>query len=312
MEDPLKHYGSDDIDWSIGSLFCHERPLFKILTLCKTYGISSGIKWVFGSPLCIMGGGRVSPVDLNASDAIGIMEKWINQGIGCRLTFQNPYLSYDDCYQDKKGMDILKSANEMSTKDVTNGVILASDILADIVREKFPNLQVILSTIRTAFDVGYGPKKDTLEWYAEKLKDSLYDIVVVNAAKCWEDGFFEALPEKNKIEVIASHACVRNCPRAMRHYDAMIWGSLCRIFKIPGNGSLEQCNRISEECIRYKRNHPFECSSLNEKQISHLVSIGIHHFKIAGRVDNDDDHLRDVLQYVFHPEKVRFMMNSID
>lgn len=312
MEDPVNHYGSNCIDWSIGAMFCHEKPLFKLLKMCKAYGVNHGMKWVFGSPLCVMAGGRVAPVDLNASDAIGIMKDWMNQGLGCRLTFQNPYLTYDDIFQDKKGMELLKAANDMSTKDVQNGVILVSDVLADIVKEKFPNLQVILSTIRAAYEVGYGPKKDTLEWYSNKLNDELYDMVVVSASKCWEEGFFEALPQKEKIEVIASHGCVRNCPRAMRHYDAMLWGSLCHMFNVPGNGSMEQCNRVVEECIRHKKSHPFEESSLNAERISHLTSIGVHHFKIAGRLDNDNDILRDVMEYVFKPEKVRYMLNTID
>ena len=311
MINPVRDYGAE-IDWSVGALFCHEAPLFQILRLCEKFGVEHPIRYVFGSIPSIMAGGRVPPASIPAEDAPAIMDMYLERGIACRLTLSNPYVMPQDIEADKDNAVLLEHLNASPCGKAKNGVILTSDILAEHVRDTYPNLEVVLSIIRPAYDTGYGPQKDTLEYYTEKLEDPLYDIVVVNAAKIYEEGFMEALPRKEKVELLASHACVLNCPRAKEHYDAMLWGSLCKLYGVMGNGAAAQCNAVTDACLRHKEKHPFETSSFNEQQIRWLVSLGFRHFKLAGRLDSDGDFQRDVMHYVFQPERVRHMLKLAD
>lgn len=204
MNPYIKDYGSE-IDWNIGSLFCHEKPVFRLLRICEDYNIDHPIRYAFGSIPSLMAGGRVPLIEITLEDALQTLAAHIEEGLACRLTLSNPHADAKMIKEDSINAALMSFLNTHSVEGKRHGIIVTSDILAQHARDAYPNLEVILSIIRPAYDVGYGPGKDTLEWYSEKLTDPLYDVVVVNNAKLYEEGFLEALPCKDKV----------NCLRAM-------------------------------------------------------------------------------------------------
>ena len=304
---PLKDYGRL-LSWSVGTLFCHEDVLFKYLWLAREFSFKLPIRWAFGAIQSPLAGGRVPPLNLDQMDAIGTLSEHIKEGIACRLTLSNPHIVEKDIVVDTKTQGLLKFLNEsLPDNGARNGVILSSDILAEHVKNCYPNLQVILSTIRTAYDVGYGRKKDTFSWYSSLLENPLYDVVVVNNSKLYEEGFMEALPFKEKVELIACTDCVQNCQMARNHYEGL-HEYIKRLAK--GLDTTEANNLIesvAEKCVAFRESHKARHSSYSEGEIRRLAQMGYTQFKIAGRANSRERLSRDIWCYLFRHDVARFM-----
>ena len=311
MEGLLKDYGAE-LDWSVGSLFCHENSLFGsfgAVTLCREFGCPNPIKWAFGSLPSPLAGGRIPPFDFSIEDALDILNGNLEHGVACRLTLSNPYVKKSDIAGDDRNRELMKALDSVQAGNgKRNGVILVSDILAEHAKEQYPNLDVILSTVRTAYDTGYGRKKDTLEWYSKLLENPLYDTVVVNSAKIREDGFLESLPHKEKAEFIACSYCIENCPYARDHYDALHLFNQCIRFGVQGSakGPQQKIDAVMEKCLANKRRHPENRSSYTEGEIRRLASLGCRQFKIAGRANSDSRFERDLFHYLFNYESALY------
>lgn len=311
MADLIRNYGAD-IDWNIGSLFCHESVTRNLIDICKFYNVGHNIRYAFGSIPSLMSGGRVPPKEMSIDDAIASMEWHIKNDIACRLTLSNPHLTEDDIESDEINAELMKWLNENQTRSARNGIILSSDILARHARRRYPDLDVILSILRPAYETGYGRNNDTFEWYAKKLDSDLYDLVVVNGAKLYEDNFMESLPHKEKVELIACHDCVRNCPRAKAHYEGMLMQSLAMNRGDSSAAIVAQakCRSVLTDCRNWKRLHPMDTAAYSEDEIRKLVELGYRHFKIAGRTASDDKFKFNLMQYVFKNEVMHYLESA--
>lgn len=307
----LKNYGAE-IDWNVGSLFCHEAVLEGILKICKFYNADTGIKYAFGSIPSIMAGGRIPPMNIGVKDAVKAMERHLGNGIACRLTLSNPHLTQADIDADSINAELMEWLDGNSVQGARNGIILSSDILARHVREKYSNLDVVLSILRPAYETGYGKDRDTLEWYSEKLESDLYDTVVVNGAKLYEEGFMEALPLKDKVELIACHDCVRNCPRAKAHYEGMLACSLAlhKGDQASASSAQARCASILEDCRIWKRRHPMETAAYAEDEIRKLAAMGYRNFKLAGRTASDEKFKSNLCHYVYRHELMHYLESA--
>ena len=304
---PLKDYGRR-LSWNVGTLFCHEDILFKYLWLAKEFSFQLPIRWAFGAIQSPLAGGRVPPLNLEQMDAIGTLSEHIKEGVACRLTLSNPDIVEKDIVEDTKTQGLLKFLNESQPDNgARNGVILSSDIFATYIKEHYPKLEVILSTIRTAYDVGYGRSKDTFSWYTNLLTNPLYDVVVVNNAKLYEEGFMEALPCKEKVELIACTDCVRNCQLAKSHYE----GLHSYIRQLAKGLSTDDANslieKVAERCINFRESPNAHHSSYSEDDIRRLAKMGYVQFKIAGRANSRERLSRDIWCYLFRHDVARFM-----
>lgn len=306
----VRDYGGD-IDWNIGSLFCHEMPVFKLLHTCEEYNIPHPIRYAFGSIPSLMAGGRIPPLHISEEDAEGIAKQYLDRGIACRLTLSNPHITEEDIKNDTINAKLMNFLNSESSGDRKNGVIVVSDLLAKYVKDKYQNLEVILSIIRPAYDTGYGPDKDTFDYYSNFLNDSLYDVVVVNSAKIDIPDFMETLPHKEKVELIAFHACVRNCPRAKEHYESSLQLGLANFLGKNTEDLRYRCDRNTAACFAEKRRRPFDYASYTEREIKKLVSLGYKHFKLADRLMPDEAFYSGMVEYIFKSEPMRYLMHVI-
>ena len=310
MNPYIKDYGGE-IDWNIGSLFCHENPVFRLLRICEAYNVDHPIRYAFGSIPSLMAGGRIPPTAISPNDAVGVAEQYLEKGIACRLTLSNPHITEEDIKADAVNANLMKFLNENSSGKGKNGIIVVSDLLARHVRDKYPNLEVILSIVRPAYETGYGPDKDTFEYYAANLENPLYDVVVVNAAKLDIPNFMESLPNKDKVELLAFHTCVKNCPRAAAHYEACLKIALAGIKGEDPSKYLDQLGKISLDCVAEKRRRPLDYASYTEQDMRKLVSIGYHHFKLAERLAPDTAFLYSMVEYIFKAEPIRYLLQAM-
>ena len=306
MQLALRDYGAD-LQWNVGSLFCHEQVIYGLLQFFRYFNIPNPIKWVFGSIPSLMTGGRVPLIEIALKDALQTLAAHIEEGLACRLTLSNPHADAKMIREDSINAALMSFLNTHPVEGKRHGIIVTSDILAQHARDAYPNLEVILSIIRPAYDVGYGPGKDTLEWYSEKLTDPLYDVVVVNNAKLYEEGFLEALPCKDKVELLACHDCMRNCQMAKEHYERTVLFSqcLCKGYDTTQAHSLLQ--DTLRRCCANKQRHLDQTASYSIDEMKKVVAMGYRQFKLAGRVNSDDRFARDLHAYLFNHEVVRYL-----
>lgn len=304
----LKDYGAD-IEWNVGSLFCHDDAIMDILGFCHRYGIQHPIKWAFGCIPSPLASAMAMPKLHTFGMAKQTIENYLEYGVGCRLALTNPHADEKMIASDRNAQKLMDLLNETSTPEIRNGVTLSSDILARHVRDKYPRLDTILSIVRVAYDVGFGRACDTMEWYVEKLKNPLYDVVEVNNAKIHEEGFMEELPRKDKVELIACINCIRNCPYAKHHYESAlgVMQDACAA-ENPEKCRLMLCE-VSKMCIANRKRHLDKASSYTREEIAEMAKLGYRRFQLSARMNDDERFLQDVKHYLFNYNHLRYLEN---
>ena len=304
----LKDYG-EDIQWNVGSLFCHDEAIMKILDFCGKYGIQHSIKWAFGCIPSPLASAMALPKLHTFGMARQTIMKYLEHGVACRLALTNPHANEEMIAMDRNARKLMEFLDETSNSSCPNGVVLSSDFLAEYVRERHPHLNVILSTVRVAYDVGFGKACDTVEWYSDKLKNPLYDIVEVNNAKIHEEGFMEKLPRKDKVELIACINCIRNCPYARHHFESAlgVMRDAC------AEASPEKCRmmlcEVSKMCIANRKRHLDQASSYTREEIRKIAALGYRRFQLSARMNDDERFLQDVKHYLFNYNHLRYLEN---
>ena len=308
MHYALKDYGAE-LRWSVGSLFCHDEMLFGILELCRRFDVDHPIKWTYGCIPSLMGSGMaISPIN-SVRNAVAVMERHIAYGVACRLALTNPHVNLKMISDDAVNQELMRFLNSNSVDGIRNGVILSSDILAEYVREAYPNLEVVLSVIRPAYDVGYGRLNDTLEWYSEKLADPMYDIVGVNNAKIQEEGFMERLPFKEKAELVACRNCMRNCPYTKYHFEAALGVNSFLYSSKDVERSKMMLKEVEKMCVETRKKNLTQASSMTEDDIRRLAALGYRNFQLSARMNTCGRFMRDVEEYLFEYKHLRYLQN---
>lgn len=293
MSEQLVRNYKSQVDWNIGCLFAHDDAILELLDSCKALNVELPIKYVFGSMPCVLTGGRISAKTAKDMDSAHLLfDEYNNRGVGVRLTFSS-HVVEDNELEDETCNNLLSYLNN-SRSD--NGVIVSSDKVAEYIKKNYSNLQLIASQIKPSVEVGLG--NDNVDYY-NKLFD-LYDIVVVNPYKVKDANFLEEIRHKDRVEFIANHHCVANCPMAKLHYDAVIKASKKLLSGENADKDLERLNNIIGRCITLKRQNPLNGTSFSFEEIEMLANMGYKHFKIEGRTFTEQTFLRDVGTYIFN------------
>ena len=302
----VKDYGGE-IDWNIGAFCGHDDLMFDVDRACKMAMENSGIRYVFGSIYTVLQGSRI-PNNIELSKALELMDRYNEINIGVRLTFSSPFITRGDLVDETSNI-MFRHLDHNNQKGLLNrnGVIVMSDLLADYIRYMYPNLELISSQLKPSIEVGLG--NDTAEYY-NRLFDK-YDVVVVNPYKAHDDDFINRLQYHDRVEFIANHRCLPNCPMAGQHYKLNT-----RLSQALANGTdiseiQKQLSAVYEYCGSERSKNPFVGASLNEADIQSLVSKGFRHFKIEGREVNVITFARDLGDYVFNHEVFERVLHAI-
>ena len=162
---------------------------------------------IYGAPAdCLWGGGRVGFGEDRPEDAAALTREY---GISARLTFSNSLLRPEHLTDQK--CNALCALFEKSG-ETENGVILASDLLLDYLKENYPGFYFVSSTTKvlTAF-----------EQLAAELRRPEFRFVVPDFRLNKAFDRLDALPDgqKQKLEFLCNECCWYFCPDRRACYE---------------------------------------------------------------------------------------------
>lgn len=288
-------------DFNVGTMFSHDAFAFLLLETCEQQGIEAPFDYVFGSVPCALQGGRAAPYTFEQDEIADIFNRYAQAGVGCRLTFSNSNIEPQDL-ADAQSNFLLAYLNEGKN----NGVIVTSDLLAEYIRDAYPNLQIISSLVKPTVENVLG--QETPQYYNSLFER--FDIVVVNSAFAYDDEFLSKLDHKDKVEFICNHRCRPNCPRSKEHYITQTNSARAASTGDEANKKRleDKLREINNWCLSERQKNPLVNSLIDTQRIQELTDAGFKHFKIEGRDYPIYCIVRDVGNWIFEPEGIYLSM----
>lgn len=246
---------------------------------------------VYGTfPTSLWNGGRYFEGTIDPRVISEILIQFNGRGIPCRFTFTNPLLK-EEHLNDKFCNSVMKMADNK-----INEVIVASPLLEEYIREKYPSVKITSSTCKQIED---------FDKLSEELEKN-YSLVVLDYN--WNNEFdvLEKMPHKEKIEILVNACCIPHCPRRKEHYENIGINHIkCAEFhekygaKAPFKLDEFKCDQMKlhlYDTVGYKTH--VTPQSIYEK----YVPMGFKNFKIEGRSVPDINVLENYIYYMVKPE----------
>ena len=155
---------------------------------------------LYGAPSdCLWGGGRAAFGDADVDDVIALVNEF---GISARLTFSNSLLR-EEHLADRK-------CNELCRK--FGGVIVHSDLLAQYLRAKYPELYLVSSTTKVLTDFS--------DFEAELNRPEFAFVVPdFRLNKCFDRLQALSQSQKDKVEFLCNECCDFGCKNRKVCYE---------------------------------------------------------------------------------------------
>ena len=161
---------------------------------------------LYGAPSdCLWGGGRAAFSDADVDDVLELANEF---GISARLTFSNSLLR-EEHLSDRKCNEFCKKFSKASVK---SGVIVHSDLLADYLKSKYPELYLVSSTTKVLTD---------FDDFQAELSRPDFDYVVPDFRLNKAFDKLAALPQvqKDKVEFLCNECCDFDCKKRKLCYE---------------------------------------------------------------------------------------------
>lgn len=255
---------------------------------------------IYGAPAdCLWGGGRAGYGESSAKEVLDLMEEY---GISSRLTFSNSLLRKEHLF-DRKCNELCALLEESR---IENGIILASDLLLDYLKEHYPKLYLVSSTTKVLTE--FRDLKKELD-----RPDFRYVAADFRLNKSFNQLNDLSQEEKNKLEFLCNECCYFACKDRKACYEAVSYMNLGEdgpkhICKAPDAGegyrfskAMKNPGFISKEAIREQ-----------------YLPMGFSNFKIEGRSLGSALLLEFLLYYMTKPEyqlrvrEMTYLDNSLD
>jgi len=300
------------ISWNI-SVFGNEYLMFVLDNVCKILkdnNIPIPFSTIHGSYSCKYNGGRAAAFKETRRNIEYKINKYNKEGIGVKMTFSNMNINASTFEEEEMRwyLDILNQ-----NKGVHNGIICVNDDFAYLVKKNYPDLDLVASHVKTELETKMGVT-DTSDYYNPKF--DLYDIVVVNTYRAFDDDFLSKITHPEKVEFIVNRSCTTNCQMAAYHHELI---DKLQEIKVANNNDLNKfkndiefartrnkVNDLLEKCKEIKMMNIKEklCKQIiNREEINYLLNTyGINHFKIEGR---------DLAAYEMYVNLGRYIFNNL-
>jgi collagenase-like PrtC family protease len=258
---------------------------------------------VHGSPPVRWNSGRLSGSTFKARDIDEKIQPYRELGIGVFFTFSNHLLEKKDL-DDVTGNYMLE---RLVSLEGENGVIIASDLLSDYVRERFPDLRQVASVVKVTVEKGKGRP----EYYAELAKR--YDRFVVHPDDNFNPGLLSKL-DPHKAEILVNEPCLVNCANRTTHYDLISKTGL-DLQNVLNQQALDDFTCDACESIpfdrqladgRLRRN-----LNMSFAEIKAVYDLGVRNFKLQGRNYGHALFLYDLTRYLLEPDYVAPLMFKV-
>lgn len=240
---------------------------------------------IYGAPAdCLWGGGRVGFGDEQATDVIRLMEEY---GVSARLTFSNSLIRPEHL-SDKRCNRLCELFE--TTGEVSNGVIIHSDLLLDYIKRNYKGFYFVSSTTKVLTDF------DDLVAELDR-EDFKYVVPDFRLNKRLEQ--LKALPQskKDKVEFLCNECCAFGCTDRKACYENVSRKSLG-----------ENCEDHICTSPQAARGYRFSDAMNNPGFISVddiqniYMPAGFSNFKIEGRSLGSAIILEFILYYMVKPE----------
>ncbi len=248
----------------------------------EIFNLDVNIKAIFGSfPCMIWNGGSTHLGNIeNITNIKSIIEGYKKLNVQLQLTCTNPLLKKEhlnDIYCNKI-LDLWSKTE--------NSVLVASPILEEYLRNKYPYLKIDRSVVNTHHD---------LDW--ENILDTKYNNIVMPRRYSKDFEYLSQIKKqyRNRIEIICNDKCPINCKRIDFHYHEFAKYTL-----------FQQDEKLTLECTNLERKKsPF----LNYKKdeisyediINKYLPLGYTEFKLTGRL-NPVTISASIIPYLFKQE----------
>ncbi len=284
-----------EAEWNLTGLFFNDNFVLDFIRKIRDHLRVAPFTHVHGAPLSYRwNGGRVDPAFGISNDEIDrILDGYKKLETGCMLTFSNRFIKEEDL-DDPACNYLLERLNGHGSKK--NGVIVASDILAGYIRDKFPNLHLMASIIKVTCENGAG----NLSYY--QSLESRFDSYVLDVKDNDNHDLLEKL-DREKVEILVNSCCVYHCPHKAEHYDLLV--------KVHDRESGVTMETVLDYQIKNCRAYPVgrqlgktrsHCLTLEE--LLKLYEMGFRRFKLQGRYTTAlVGILFDICHYVFEAER---------
>lgn len=262
------------------------RILYPDVTIGGIYGCFGGCIWNCGRYI----GGQGSFDVIKQTVAAYEREQ-----LPLRLTFTNPMLTEEHLYDTYANMLLKQCDNGL------NEIIVASPILEQYIRDKYPGYRLISSTTKSLLDVD--------EVNRELGKD--YKLVVLDYRLNNEETI-KQIAQPDKLEILLNESCSYDCSRRKEHYAFI------------AKSQLEYAQGAYYECDCQSRGffetlHSCDVRTFvkrNDKDykgltIEKCMDLGVKHFKVQGRSAHILDVVESYLYYLIKPEykdSVRYLL----
>ena len=255
----------------------------------------------------VFSGGRVTSRETKLSTEYGMrnaLEQYISRGCEYRFVFTQGALKPEMLY-DFWGNLQLKLAEEYDCK-----VIVASDILENYIREKYPKIGLVSST--TKMIGGSGSEEQAI--IDEFNKD--YDTVVLNTRYNFNYDFIP-VELRHKAEVLINDCCPPFCVRRKYCYNKTMLHNVGQEWRPPG----DHCNNDSKkDFLSFAGDGIPRYTDLARSYLCHYSiddifkahEAGIEKFKFGGRELSNIANLLERAEYMVKPEaKADFIVHGI-
>ncbi len=290
--------------WNVSGLFIHDELIQALLSNAISQFSCRFVESVHGSPLVKWNSGRIQQTTLNkenlASSFIQTLQAYKDLGVGICYTFSNTLIG-KEALDDPSCNFMLDRLAEIHGE--SGGVILSSDILAEHIRNRYPQMKQISSIVKVTTEEGKGKPA-----YYKQL-EGRYDKVVVHP----DDNFnLELLRQLDpqKAEILVNESCLFNCPTRKQHY--LLYSEFSKTL----NPSHEKLRDFEENVCQsvpfYKQ---INCSeprrrncNLTVSELKQIYGMGFRNFKLQGRTDSRWILKYDLTRYALEPDHVGPLM----
>lgn len=164
---------------------------------------------IYGAPAnCLWGGGRVGAGDVPPRRVLALLRAY---GISARLTFSNSLLGPEHL-ADARCNRLCRLLAEDG--NVANGVIVHSDLLADYLRQTWPQLYLVSSTTKVLTD--FAALRRELE-----RPEFRYVVPDFRLNKAFAQLAVLPAPLRDKVEFLCNECCRPACPDRKACYEAV-------------------------------------------------------------------------------------------
>lgn len=285
-----------DINFHIPDFINHCRLNLTLLTLMQTHPeyFRDGVKIasVFGAfPPSLWNGGR-NTVGVADDEIIKNVTKAFNsRGVPLRFTFTNPLIE-----EKHLGDPFCNKVMRMCDNGL-NEVIVMSPILEEYIRKNYPSYKITSSTCKEI--------RDSDELGRELEKDYHYVVLDYNWNNDFE--FLEALPHKEKCELLINACCVPDCPRRGEHYRSIGETQIKYAEYMKTPPMMRKQTRFEDFKCPSMLRHIYQITDLPthispDAIIEKYIPMGYNQFKIEGRTIPDIPLAENYIYYMVKPE----------